>query len=771
MIKVFIAYASNPAGIGETIERAKRQINLDVRALQAVTWSREDLGGAQLIQPVIDSVRESDIIVTDVTTLNFNVIYELGFALGLGKRVIPVRNRAYTAVNDALANVGIFDTLLHQEYSDADQLTSIINNAHSGQRIATSFPYNPLPLYIVLPEIKGDDLGTLVGRARKAGLKARTFDPAEQARLGAVEAIRSVATSYGVVAPLLAPELRDADAHNLRAGFVAGVSHALEKPTLILQKGQWATPLDVRDEVASYTSEQQLGELFSAFAERVHDARYAVPSAPRAPLTALAQLNLGDPAAENEESQLAAYFLDRAEYRQVLDGRANIVVGRKGSGKTAVFVRSRDQLRGNRAKVVVDLSPEAHHLRKLKDVVLECLTAGSKEFLLSAFWEYILLIEICNKLLEKDIDVHKRNHKLFEPYQRLLKYFREEPVSEALDFSGRLVMLIDRISDRYAGLYGGQTGIVLSSDSLTNILYETTIANLRHEIEAYVQEKDGVAILFDNIDKGWNADGLESADIIMVRTLIDAGRKLRNDFRKTGADFWCAVFLRNDVYDVLISATPDRGKESPVLVDWFQQDLLKQMIRRRLLFNNPDDRSRSVDELWHPIAVPIIEGENSLDYLIGRSLMRPRYLLRLIGYCIGNAVNYGRDRVDEDDIEYGLSAYSTYIITEIDLEIRDVLGGNADILYIFLGEAKEMRRSEIVSLLNDRIGDSSKTQDVFRLLVWHGVIGLRRGRDDIEYIYNVNYDLKRLFGLMDKTDGGDPLMQINPGFWPGLELT
>lgn len=768
--KVFVAYAASPAGIGDSIERARVLANLAVKPIELTTWKREDLAGSQLIQPIIDAIRGSDIVVADVTVLNFNVIYELGYAVGLGKRALPVRNRAFTADNALIDRVGIFDTLLREEYGDAEQLFEIISKAQPGQRIATSFPFDPLPLYIVLPEIKGDDFGNLSSRARRAGVKARTFDPTEQPRLGAVEAVRSVASSYGVVVPLLAPEMKDAQVHNMRAAFVAGVAHALEKPTLLLRHGDWPTPLDIRDEISTFSSEKQLGELFSAFAERVHDARYAVPQQPQNAQNVLAALNLGDPAAENEESQLEAYFLDRAEYRQIVDGRANIVVGRKGSGKTAVFMHSRDQIKANRSMVVVDLSPKSHELRKLKDVVLTCLAAGSKEFLLSAFWEYVLLLEVCSKILDKDIDVHKRNHKLFEPYQRLLKYYKEDGVSEALDFSERLSMLIDRVTDRYIALHGTNQGVVLSQGNLTKLLYETTLPELRREIELYAQNKDGIHVLFDNVDKGWNASGLEEADVIMVRTLIDAGRKLQNDFQRAGTKFRCVVFLRNDIYDLLISATPDRGKETSILVDWTDPDLLKQMVRRRLLFNT-QEKGAAIDALWYKICVAIVSEENSLDYMIRRAMMRPRYLLKLINYCLGNAINYGRDRIDEDDIEKGLSAYSTYIITEIDLEIRDVLSGQDDVLYLFLGEKREMTKQEIMDLLAVRIKSPERLAAVFTMMLWHGVIGLMRSAHETTYIFDVNYDLKRLNGLMDKMRDGNPRMQINPGLWPGLELT
>jgi hypothetical protein len=133
-------------------------------------------------------------------------------------------------------------------------------------------------------------------------------------------------------------------------------------------------------------------------------------------------------------------------------------------------------------------------------------------------------------------------------------------------------------------------------------------------------------------------------------------------------------------------------------------------------------------------------------------------------------VNFGRNRVDEDDIVKGLSAYSSDVVTEIDLEIRDVHSWSSDLLYIFLGECRKLKLSLINELMRNNINDSANENAVLRLLLWHGVIGLVRSEHDVTYIYDVNYDLRRLTGLIGKTNGGDPLMQINPALWPGLEM-
>jgi hypothetical protein len=339
-----------------------------------------------------------------------------------------------------------------------------------------------------------------------------------------------------------------------------------------------------------------------------------------------------------------------------------------------------------------------------------------------------------------------------------------------VSFSDRLLRLIDRIAVTYSMEFGQKQNIDLSDGEVTKILHQTTLGELRDGLVQYAKHKGKVFLLFDNIDKAWNANGLDNSDVVMIRTLLDANKKLGNDFRRAGTDYYSAVFLRNDVYDILLSQTPDRGKDTVALVDWSQRQLMRHMIRRRLLFNSTN-QGLSVEHLWHNIALPVMNGEDTLEYLISHCLMRPRYLLRLINFCKGSAINFGRDRIDQEDIKSGMSAYSTDIVKEIGLEIRDVLPASEDILYVFLGEPKEMKRSKIEELLKPKLPNSATVTATITLLLWHGVFGFCRSTTEATYIYDVNHDIKRLLGVMEKAAGHDPMIQINPAMWPCLEMT
>jgi hypothetical protein len=109
---------------------------------------------------------------------------------------------------------------------------------------------------------------------------------------------------------------------------------------------------------------------------------------------------------------LSQYYLRTDEYHRALQGGVNLAVGRKGSGKTALFIELRDKIRRDKRNVVVDLRPEGYQLIKLKEDILAHLTEGSRQHVVTAFWEYLILLEVAYKLLEKDQYTYKHNHEI-----------------------------------------------------------------------------------------------------------------------------------------------------------------------------------------------------------------------------------------------------------------------------------------------------------------------------------------------------------------------
>jgi len=399
---------------------------------------------------------------------------------------------------------------------------------------------------------------------------------------------------------------------------------------------------------------------------------------------------------------------------------------------------------------------------------LRYLGTGSLEHTITAFWEYLLLLEICHKLLQKDKTFHTRDTRLTQPYRDLAALYQTDEYVVEGDFSERLSTLLQHITDDYQAKYGSETDRTLKQQEITELLYRHDVNKLRDHVVDYLRLKDAVIILFDNIDKGWPTHGLTADDVSIVRALLEATRKLERQLHRHEIKCSTLTFLRNDVYELLVEETPDRGKEGHVALDWSDPDLLREMIRRRLLYCDLPDHP--FEDLWPRICTSHVLGEESSQYLVDRCLMRPRALIDLANYCLGFAVNLGHTRIQATDIEKGLAAFSGDLVKEIGYEISDVFPEAADVLYAFIGEPQTVPSEQLTRILELGGIPPQKISEIVRLLLWFGVLGVKRTDGSVTYIYNVNYEMPILTGIIRKLERQGLVYLVNPAFVPGLVL-
>jgi hypothetical protein len=238
--------------------------------------------------------------------------------------------------------------------------------------------------------------------------------------------------------------------------------------------------------------------------------------------------------------------------------------------------------------------------------------------------------------------------------------------------------------------------------------------------------------------------------------------------QKDGHDFHCVVFVRNDVYQLLVESSADYGKESRATLDWTDADLLRELVRRRLIQNGlPSDTT--FERVWSQICISHHKGEETSQYLIDRSLMRPRNLLKMLAHCRGFAVNLGRERIEQGDILKGLKAYSLDLITEADQELTDIIGSDTALLYHFIGEGDEFAPAPLKKILRGAEIPEDRIESVIEFLLYYGFLGIKVSGETLRYIFDVGYDMKLLKVLATKNEQSLSYV-LNPAFYPGLNL-
>jgi len=775
MRSTFIAYASGISMVREAVSNAIARLRETASSLiSPISWEELDIPGRFISTEVLTNIDSCEFTVADISRYNFNVVYEIGYSIGRGKRVLLVRHSS-VAEDDLLAhNLGLFDTLGWKSYSNGAQLAEHIKSFDHKRKLPLDEKLNRRsPIYIVQPKRKSDYDGYIVSAIKKAPLKFRSFDPTEAPRLSARDAISNVAQSMGVVLHFLSSEHADARPHNLRCAFVAGLADGMGKAKAFIQSGDTPVPLDYRDFVSYCLVQKDFQSAVASLSEKVFEGFQEAAPAPAngASKSRLEQVDLGASAAENEMTALAEYYVEIPAFRRAQRREVRLVTGRKGSGKTAIFFRLRDTMRAKRSNVVLDLKPDGYQLLKLKDSVVRMMSAGTVEHTITALWEYILWIEICYKLLEKDQDAHVRDSRLFDPYQRLKAAYITDEYSHEGDFAERLKALLRELTQELEAKYPEATDLELSGPEITELIYKHDFQRLKAGVKEYLQFKEELWLLFDNLDKGWTSKGVNASDLVIVRALLEATRKIERELNRKENVAHTVVFLRNDIFENLVDTTSDRGKETRANVDWDDSELLREMVFRRIARVDAFGSDEDFRQVWNSICVPMIDGEDTSQYLIDRSLMRPRSLLDLIGHCRGYAVSLGHDRIQQEDIQKGMAAFSDDLLSEINLEIRDVYPTFGDVLYAFLGSTARFGRDELEIRLFDNGVPQDTIPDLIEMLFWFGFLGFVWTNGEPRFIYSFHYNMKVMKGAHEQLARNGITYVINPAFIPALGLT
>lgn len=302
----FVAFSSTPIQLYNCLVRAIEIANTKQSELNFHGWPENDIAGRPLTGPILSGIKDASLIVADVTVLNFNVTYEIGFAIGIKKRAYLIRNEEFNDEGEVISKVGIFDTLGYTTYVDGESLANILNSEIDQTPLEINYSLDQkAPVYLLETPYRGDAMTHIISRVKKARLQYRSFVPSEEIRMAAIEAIKHVARSHGVIVPMLSPIMRGWDIHNIRAAFISGLAHGMGKPTLILQDGGGEIPLDILDIAKTYRRLEDINEHINNFALDVTQSMQATEPTETPPAGRLAQLQIGDPMAENEFQTLA----------------------------------------------------------------------------------------------------------------------------------------------------------------------------------------------------------------------------------------------------------------------------------------------------------------------------------------------------------------------------------------------------------------------------------------------------------------------------------
>src|ERR1700722_9442723 len=118
--KGFFAYPSQPT-ISETIRNGAEKIN-QLGLITIKTWESCKVGGKVVITEVCNAINDAQIFCADVTGLNLNVMFELGYAISRNKRIWIVIDNSHSETQANFAKLKLLTTVGYTDYRNSDDL-------------------------------------------------------------------------------------------------------------------------------------------------------------------------------------------------------------------------------------------------------------------------------------------------------------------------------------------------------------------------------------------------------------------------------------------------------------------------------------------------------------------------------------------------------------------------------------------------------------------------------------------------------------------------
>ena len=438
--RAFVAYPATPPDLAGPITAAADKLSEGDQDVLA--WPSMPTFGANIPDEVRLSIEGCANFFADLTRSNLNVYYEIGFAIGLGKTFAPLINTSFSNATASIQNIGLFSNIGYLAYENSQQLSAHILTTPANKLLdlyANDINFAQ-PIFLFDTIKKTDFRNALVSAIKSSRSHYRSFDPLEAPRISIVQLIQEVTSSSGLVLPFLASHIQDAERHNLRCAVAAGLAMGLGRNTLIItDQVEDAGPADYIDYIVVARDQQQIQDKVSAFCSESVLIAQDIPKTPSIANRSLLQsLTLGASAAENEFRDLSSYFVETSEYLRAARGELNVVTGRKGSGKSAIFFQVRDTGRLRKGSVNVDLKPESHQLSNFREQIISTAGAGIFQHTIAAFWYFVALSEILLNIYRRLESNSRYDSRLLGKMRSIEDVFLEYSILEPGDFTTRL---------------------------------------------------------------------------------------------------------------------------------------------------------------------------------------------------------------------------------------------------------------------------------------------------------------------------------------------
>lgn len=707
----FFAYSSEPSHCGEFIEEALKKISVSGHLVALKSWRTMSIGGKFIITEILKEIEKSDFLCADLTGVNENVLFEIGFAIGKGKPIWLIQDTSIIPSNNKFKELNFLTTVGYEPYTKSDDIVNAFLNKKAYMNTTN-----------ILSTFQNEDDDALLNKNVLLFLKSpydtnynqyisnviseykfpTITDDAGEVKVQSISwYFNHVQNVPAVLIEFCSTYRTGFELHNAKCSFVAGLAIGLGLKVQMVAEKPFPTSMDYQEYLKKFTSLELcktavipfLNDIRNNIAQLILKKHSTIES--NKPVSELQKIKFGEYIAEHEASNLYEYYIEAAHEENLIKSEYNIVVGRKGCGKTATLYYLENELSRDIRNQVILIKPINFEIDGLIQIIKRLRSDFEKGYIIQSIWKFLIYTEVAKSIFESIKD--KPIYALKDSDRNIIDFVNKNTNIILTDISTRLEQELTKLEIL--------ENIEEQSDfrnKLSEILHDSIIKELKDLIIGYMNSREKLVILIDNLDKNWKKENeIEIISKFILGLLGVVGRiskELKGNHKNPSAfDLNLIVFLRSDIFKHILLYAREPDKIEYYNLRWNDSEMLMRIIDRRVEHLS---KNKIKENFWDNYIDKTVDGISTKDYIISCIIPRPRDLIYFINSAKDIAVRRGHNIITQDDLLLAHKDYSNWVFKSILVENGVTISQIQTFLYNVMGEHSILTKSTIEKLMN-----------------------------------------------------------------------
>jgi cold shock CspA family protein len=361
------------------------------------------------------------------------------------------------------------------------------------------------------------------------------------------------------------------------------------------------------------------------------------------------------------------YFCQTADVQFIEDGSKCYVIGRKGTGKTAISEYLFTEAGPTRfSKKLTFKNFPFNDLYKLENSQYR----PPNQYI--TLWKYLIYSSVAQMMQRnQNISLELRN--------KLDSIYTDEPVESLSRKITKWTSTGFKVTVLGTGGEFNAKECAVDNEKAwverTEILERMIVENV---------DDSTYFILFDELDEDYrdvNAAEKHNQYISLLTSLFKATQDVKSTFVSTGHRIFPVIFLRDDIYDLMQDPDKTKWGDLSLQLDWNTEKIKKVLSYRLSKALNRDGEILDFNSAWRKMFsdAPVKYGNRQhrqipiFDYITRSTHLRPRDYIRYLKECAQDALTKDRILVGPDTVVRVDKAFSNYLRSEIEDEIQGML--------------------------------------------------------------------------------------------------